>query len=124
MSRLNPSLQEMMAHDVETACVFFSDFAEPHDVNGAVMDCVICSTKIGESRSAIAGRTFGLNAKDVERTTSPVYADETVMFVRASDFGPRPPKDFVILLDRTRRCIVLSCEGERMFEIRMKENRV
>ena len=123
------SLRDMRKFDVESDQTFFSDFAGPHHItcpahpDGITMDCVVNSSRIGEFKRSVVGRTVGMNAKDVERTISPAYTDTTVIMVRTSDFGPRPARGCMVRLDG-RRYKVISCEGDSMYTITMEENRV
>jgi len=122
-------LKEMRAFDVESDRVFFSDFAEPHEINGRMMDCVLMDVSENEYQRSAVGRTLGLNAKDVERTISRTWTTRMQLFVRARDWdavcGGRPGSRFKFDLDRNRKMTVTECVDESgVYVISAEENRL
>jgi len=113
-----PTLKEMIAHDVGSGRDFFSleGFAVVRDIKVGdthkQIPCVLTKRSVQEFQRSVSGRTLGRSALDVERSQSKVYTDHWELLVRVADFGPRPAHKAKILIDRTRKMEVQSCQED------------
>ena len=100
--RSTPNLKDMIAHDVESGCVFFNpdDFGEPHDIDGKTMMCVVERVGAAAFSDGVGGKTANRSPNDVSRALSRTYTREVRIFVRVSDWGARPAIGFGFVLDR------------------------
>ncbi|MFO7153943.1 MAG: hypothetical protein DIU64_003140 [Caldicoprobacter oshimai] len=88
--------------------IFFNDFAEPHTINGKVINIIVDNDRlIQRSKKEYDGLSVG----------------ELLFYVKKTDFGERPEVDAPLIFDN-RQMYVFDCrEDEGIYEIILRQNR-
>lgn len=100
-----PSLKDQMSKDL---AIFFNDFAEPHSINGKIINIIIDNDRLMQrSKKEYDGLSVG----------------ELLFYVKKADFGERPAVDAPLIFDN-RQMYVFDCrEDEGIYEIILHQNR-
>jgi len=123
----NPNLHEMIEKDVAGCDVFFNldDFGEWHDIDGRRMVCVIDDSGAAPfAATSMGGRTIGRTPLDASRSMGVLSTVRTVIYVRLSDYGPRPAIGRTILLDKRRMKVEALSEDAGVLALTCEEVRV
>lgn len=97
------AFKEQFRQDLDQVFFNLDEFAELHTLDGRVMPVVLDSSLL-EQKKAAAGYA------------GDIHAARLLLFVKASDFGPKPAADTMLKMD-SRVYRVLSASGEDVYEI-------
>lgn len=94
------AFKQQLAADVDAVWFNNDEFCDYHKINGVEMHVLIDSYELEKRKSAASEHATG------------IYTDQLIIFVPASEFGPKPRIGVNILLDDRKNYRVLDVQTE------------
>ena len=106
-----PGFKDIIRADIDNVFMNPDEFATLHTVNGKKMVVTIDNNELIE------------RAKKAKSNMDGIYVKETLIYVKAKDFGPLPAVGSVLKLDRSIFKVTNATNEDGLYSIHLEANR-
>lgn len=105
------TFKECIRSDVTDVFLNLDEFAVEHTINGRKMPAIVDNNELIEREKKAKSDMDGVNVK------------QTLIYVRARDFGGLPPVGYMIILDGMRYIVTDAINEDGVYSITVEANR-
>lgn len=105
------TFKDVIRADIDDVFMDFNEFASYHVINGKKMLAIVDSNELVEREKQAKSKMDG------------VYTTETMIYIRAKDFGKLPAVRSALILDGRKFTVTNSLNEDGIYSVHLEANR-